>query len=132
MAGIIGNYVIAYGFVVPVTHPRYFVNPRETDMRKKQKVKQYKHLLNEVGWFALLAEKKGQSRLYVLGERILSVEDDTLKYFYGDNRPRFHNVEREVFQHELRDKKLIDSEAAINKTRARYLLFMNDKLEQAI
>ena len=132
MSGIIANYIFAYGFITDISNQRYFeeadANP---DMETVNIKKLWLKFLNEVGWFQ---SKHGvtpeeQSKLFIFGERILSVENKSFSYM--DESPYhngFYDVQEEVFNAKLKHTDFIDAEAELNNTYASYLFFMNDKL----
>ena len=137
MAGIVGNYIFAYGFLTDIANERYFKDSTlKSDMTKVRIIKEWKPFLNEVGWFRTATDTtpEEQSKLYVFGERILSVEDETFLYLDGSCEPLgsqsvdgIYDLKRQVFSAKLEYKKTIDREAKANGTEASFLFFMNDK-----
>jgi len=129
MAGIIANYVFAYGFITDVLNPRYFEGSTiDSDMKTVKIKKRYRKLLNEVGWFCYDTTPDEQSKLFVFGERILAVEDES--FWYMDKNPDysgFYNIQDDVFNANLKYNNFIDAEAKLNNTHASFLFFMNDK-----
>ena len=131
MAGIIGNYIFAYGFITEISDKRYFKNSTHKSDMAKIKIKEpWKPYLNPVGWYRLV-EPDEQTKLYVFGERIRSVEDNTLVYFscYADNfnKKHIYKLNKDVLKMKIKDKEFIDREASLHKDTASILLFMNDK-----
>lgn len=131
MAGIIANYVFAYGFITDISNQRYFKETTmNSDMETVKIKKPYRKFLNEVGWFCYDTTPDEQSKLFVFGERILAVEDES--FWYMDKNPDhsgFYNIQDDIFSAKLKHDNFIDKEAELNKTKASFLLFMNDKLE---
>ena len=137
MAGIVANYIFAYGFVTDIRNTRYFRESDPTsDMETVNAIKRWKHFLNEVGWYhsANGVSLDEQSKLYVFGERILAVEDGTFSYISDSFAPReiqaedrIYDLERHVFDAELKYKEVIESEAKLNDTNAGFLFFMHGK-----
>ena len=131
MAGIIANYVFSYGFITDISNPRYFEESTiDSDMKTVKIKKPYQKFLNEVGWFHYDATPDEQSKLFVFGERILAVEDES--FWYMDKNPDhsgFYNIQDDIFNAKLKHTNIIDKEAELNKTKASFLLFMNDKCE---
>ncbi len=129
MAGIIANYVFAYGFTTDISNPRYFEGSTiNSDMTTVKIKKRYRKFLNEVGWFCYDTTPDEQSKLFVFGERILAVEDKS--FWYMDKNPDhsgFYNIQDDVFNAKLKHADFIDKEAEANKKKASFLLFMNDK-----
>ena len=131
MAGIIANYVFAYGFITDISNPRYFEESTiDSDMKTLKIKKPYQKFLNEVGWFRYDTTPDEQSKLFVFGERILAVEDES--FWYMDKNPDhsgFYNIQDDVFNANLKYNNFIDVEAKLNNTHASFLFFMNDKFE---
>ena len=131
MAGIIANYVFAYGFITDISNPRYFEESTiDSDMKTVKIKKPYRKFLNEVGWFHYDTTPDEQSKLFVFGERILAVEDES--FWYMDKNPDhsgFYNIQDDILNAKLKHNNFIDAEAGLNKTKASFLLFMNDKIE---
>ena len=131
MAGIIANYVFAYGFITDISNPRYFEDSTlDSDMKTVKIKKPYQKFLNEVGWFDYDTTPDEQSKLFVFGERILAVEDES--FWYMDKNPDysgFYNIQDDVFNANLKYNNFIDAEAKLNNTPASFLFFMNDKCE---
>ena len=129
MAGIIANYVFMYGFITDIANPRYFEESTiDSDMATVKIKKPYRKFLNEVGCFDDDTMPDEQSKLFVFGERILAVEDG--RFWYMDKNPDhsgFYNIQDDVFNAKLKHNNFIDKEAELNKTKASFLLFMNDK-----
>jgi len=136
MAGIVANYIFAYGFVTDISNSRYFKNSDPTfDMETVNVIKRWKRFLNQVGWYLSVNDVSldEQSKLYVFGERILAVQDGTFCYIDVDIVPResqagdgIYDIKRHVFNAKLKYKKFIESEAKLNDTNASFLFFMND------
>jgi len=131
MAGIIANYVFAYGFTTDISNLRYFEGSTiDSDMATVKIKKPYRKFLNEVGWFHYDTTPDEQSKLFVFGERILAVEDKS--FWYMDKNPNhsgFYNIQDDVLNAKLNQADFIDKEAKFNKTKASFLLFMNDKIQ---
>jgi hypothetical protein len=129
MAGIIANYVFAYAFITNISNPRYFEESTiGSDMKTVRTKKPYQKFLNEVGWFHYDTTPDEQSKLFVFGERILAVEDES--FWYMDKNPDhsgFYNIQDDIFNAKLKHANFIDKEAELNETKASFLLFMNDK-----
>ena len=129
MAGIIANYIFAYGFITDISNPRYFEESTiDSDMENVKIKKPYQKFLNEVGWFQYDVTPDEQSKLYVFGERILAVEDKN--FWYMDTNPNisgFYNIQNDIFSAKLKYNNFIDAEAEFNNTHASFLFFMNDK-----
>jgi hypothetical protein len=129
MAGIIANYVFAYGFITDISNPRYFEESTLDSNMKTVKIKKpYRKFLNEAGWFQYDTAPDEQSKLFVFGERILAVEDES--FWYMDKNPDhsgFYNIQDDVFNANLKYNNFIDVEAKLNNTQASFLFFMNDK-----
>lgn len=133
MAGIVGNYIFAYGFITDIANSRYFKESTiESDMETVKIKRMWRPFLNEVGWYHAVfgVGKDEQSKLYVFGERIRSVEDGTLVYMdFGNSNavePFVYDIEEDIFGAGLGYREIIDHEAARNGTGATFLLFMND------
>jgi hypothetical protein len=131
MAGIIANYVFAYGFITDISNPRYFEESTiDSDMKTVKIKKRYRKFLNEVGWFCYDTTPDEQSKLFVFGERILAVEDES--FWYMDKNPDhsgFYNIQEDILNANLKYNNFIDAEAKLNNTHASFLFFMNDKCE---
>jgi len=129
MAGIVANYVFAYGFITDISNPRYFEESTiGSDMATVKIKKPYRKFLNEVGWFHFDTTPDEQSKLFVFGERILAVEDESFWYMdENQDHSGFYNIQDDVFNAKLKHASFIDQEAELNKTKASFLLFMNDK-----
>jgi hypothetical protein len=131
MAGIVANYIFAYGFVVDISNPRYFKDSTKRSNMETIKIKRpWKKFINEVGWFRAQYEitLEEQSKLFVFGERILATEDKTLWYQKEDSKHKdIYNVEKDILNATLKHADVIDKEAAVNHTKASFVLFMNDK-----
>lgn len=131
MAGIIANYVFAYGFITDISNLRYFEESTiDSDMKTVKIKKRYRKFLNEVGWFRYDTTPDEQSKLFVFGERILAVEDES--FWYMDKNPDhsgFYNIQDDIFDAKIEHADFIDKEADVNKTKASFLLFMNDKIQ---
>ena len=129
MAGIIANYIFAYGFITDISNPRYFEeSTMDSDMENVCIKKPYRKYLNGVGWFQYDTTPDEQSKLFVFGERILAVEDKS--FWYMDTNPNhsgFYNIQADILNAKIEHADFIDKEAEINKTQASFLLFMNDK-----
>lgn len=131
MAGYIGNYIFAYGFVIKVSNKRYFKGTTlQSDMATVEIEKQWQPFLNEVGCYCFDVFSEEQSKLYVFGERILAYEDGTFEYYWeGYGYDLAYNIQKDVFNAKLKHRRFINREAKINKTVASFLFFMNDKTE---
>ena len=129
MAGIIANYIFAYGFITDISNPRYFEeSTMDSDMENVCIKKPYQKYLNEVGWFQYDVTQDEQSKLFVFGERVLAVEDKS--FWYMDTNPNhsgFYNIQNDIFNARLKYNNFIDAEAKLNNTHASFLFFMNDK-----
>lgn len=127
MAGIVANYVVAYGFVISISNERYFVNAMSNRNMCLVKIKKrWLPFINEVGWtrYSTIEEQSG---LFVFGERIRSTEDGNLVYLGDGNRKaRFYDVRKDILKRKIRNKALIDKEARFNGMQASVLLFLND------
>jgi len=134
MAGIIANYVFAYGFVIRISNKRYFTDKSSTrNMNNVRIRKQWIPFINEVGWIRYCGPED-HSGLFVFGERIRSTEDCNLKYFGqfndGDVEGKVYDVIDDILLKKISNKELIDAEARLNDTVPSVLLFLNDRLPQ--
>lgn len=132
MAGIIANYVFAYGFVVNISNERYFINTLPNrDMNNMKIKKRWIPFINEVGWIRY-SDLEEQSGLFVFGERIRSTEDGNLIYNNQFNSEynidgKIYDVKKDILLKKIKNKALIDEEAKFNKTFSSILLFLNDR-----
>jgi hypothetical protein len=128
MAGIIANYVFAYGFVVNISNDRYFINTLSTRSMNNIKIKKrWIPFINEVGW-TRYSDLEEQSCLFVFGERIRSTEDGNLIYFGEYNIDgKIYDLKKDILLKKIKNKALIDGEAILNKTSSSILLFLNDR-----
>ena len=128
MAGIIANYVFAYGFVVNISNERYFINTLSNRNMNNIKIKnRWIPFINEVGWtrYSYLEEQSG---LFVFGKRIRSTEDGNLIYFSEYNIDgKIYDVKKDILLKKIKNKTLIDEEAKLNKTFSSIFLFLNDR-----
>jgi len=127
MAGIIANYVFAYGFVINISNERYFVNALSNRNMKNIKIKKrWVPFINEVGWVRY-SNLEEQSQIFIFGERIRSSEDGNLIYFGQFNKDgKIYDVTNDILRKKIINKVLIDEEAKFNKTFSSILLFLND------
>ncbi len=132
MAGIIANYVFAYGFVVNISNERYFINTLSNRNMNNIKIKKrWIPFINEVGW-TRYSDLEEQSGLFVFGERIRSTEDGNLIYNSQFNSEynvdgKIYDVKKDILLKKIENKVLVDEEAKFNKTFSSILLFLNDR-----
>jgi len=128
MAGIVANYVFAYGFIVNILNERYFINALSNRNMNNIKIKKrWVPFINEVGWVRY-SNLEEQSQIFIFGERIRSTEDSNLIYldeYYGAGE--IYDVTNDILLKKIKNKALIDEEAKVNKTFSSILLFLNDR-----
>lgn len=128
MAGIIANYVFAYGFIINILNERYFINALSNRNMNNIKIKKrWVPFINEVGWVRY-SNLEEQSQIFIFGERIRSTEDGNLIYFgQFNNGGKIYDVTNDILLKKIKNKALIDEEAKFNKTCSSLLLFLNDR-----
>jgi len=132
MAGMVANYVFAYGFVINISNERYFINALSNRNMKNIKIKKrWIPFINEVGWVKY-SDLEEQSGLFVFGERIISTEDGNLIYNNQFNNKynvdgKIYDVKKDILLKKIKSKLLINEEAKLNETFPSIFLFLNDR-----